>query len=126
MLRISLGRINGNRRKSSDLSPYAQGLIIAKHQLGLKPPGTGYQLQIACSKVYSTIKQDAFRNNGIFLPQSGHSRAASEGDKRHVLIKIKRNSLITYSELHNATRIDIPPSTFLHILKESGYGHWRA
>ena len=71
MLRVPLGQIHGNSRRQPELTPYTRGLIIAKHQLGLKPGEISYQLQVLRSTVYSTIQQDSLRNNGKSLQQSG-------------------------------------------------------
>src|SRR5215471_178226 len=124
MQRAPLGQINGNCRRGPDLSPYICGKIIRSYQLGLKPREISRQLQIRRTTVYSTIRQDVCRNNGNSLPRSGRSRAVSERDKRHILIKIKHDSFIIYRELHDVTDLDISLSTFRRILKESGYGHW--
>lgn len=126
MLRVPLGQINGNRKRGPDLSPYTRGLIIARHQLDLKPRKISYQLQIARSTIYSTIQQEALRDNGNSLSRPGRPRAVSERDKRHILMRIKADPFITYRELRDATDLNISASTFLRILKESGYGHWRA
>jgi transposase len=108
------------------LSPYLRGLIIGKHESGINPSQISRDLQIPRTTVNGTIQRILHQNDGKSSPRSGHPQSYTERDKRHIIQLIKRDPFITYQAIRERTGLNVSSTTFLTILKESGYGHWRA
>lgn len=126
MPRRPLARINGNRTIRKELTTYTRGLIIGKHESGVSMTHISQTLGIPLSTVSETIKRNPERINGESSPRSGRPKSYTERDRRHIIRIIRRDPFITYPALRLRAGLDISSTTFLKILKESGYGHWRA
>jgi len=60
------------------------------------------------------------------VPRSGRPQVLSTSDKRFLWILIKRNPFIRYREINERLRSSLSRTTLLKMIKESGYGHWKA
>jgi transposase len=126
MPRRPLAQISGNTTKGKELTPYSRGLIIGEYNCGVKPSQISRNLQIPRSTVIDTIQQKSKRDDGKSSPRPGRPKSYTERDKRHIIQLIKRDPFITYQAIRERTGLNVSSTTFLTILKESGYGHWRA
>lgn len=54
------------------------------------------------------------------------SEILSEANKRIILLQIKRHSFIRNEDICKLIPASISPCTISQMLKESGYGHWKA
>lgn len=126
MPRRPLSEKSVNITSRKELSPFLRGQIIGKHQSGCNPTQISRDLQIPRSTVNGTINRISHQINGKSSPRPGRPKAYTERDKRHIIQIIKRDPFITYQEIREQSGINLSSPTFLTILKESGYGHWRA
>jgi hypothetical protein len=126
MPRRPLAQINGNSIKRKELSPYMRGIITRKHQSGVRTSHISEDLQIPRSTVNNTIEQIPRQNNGKSIPRPGRPKSYTERDKRHILLLIKADPFIKYQDIRQRIGLNLSLYTFLLILKNSGYGHWRA
>jgi transposase len=126
MPRTPLAAISTNSNRGKELSPYLRGQIIAYSNCGLNPSQIGRELEIPRSAVRTTLQRDPQRIDGKSCARTGGPKSYTERDSRHILTIIKRNPFVTYRTIREQTGLDVSRRTFLRILKESGYGHWRA
>jgi transposase len=126
MPRRPLAQISGNITTNNELSPYLRGLIIGKYDAGVTITQISQILEIPSSTVFNTIQRNSKRNDGKSSSRSGRPKSYTERDKRHIIQLIKRDPFINYQDIRERTGLNISSTTFLTILKESGYGHWRA
>jgi hypothetical protein len=83
-------------------------------------------LDIPKSSVQYTIELSPQRLNGASISRSGRPRIINERTKAHILRLIRQNPFILYGEIRAQIPLAPSNSTILRMLKESGYGHWRA
>jgi hypothetical protein len=126
MPRRPLAQISGNTSTTKELSPYSRGLIIGKYEAVVSLSQISESLAIPSSTVFDTIQQNSKRNNGKSIPRPGRPKSYTERDKRHIIQLIKRDPFIKYEDIRERTGLNLSSTTFLSILQDSGYGHWRA
>jgi hypothetical protein len=123
MPRRPLAQISGNSTKEKELTPYSRGFIIGESYCGVKPSQISRNLQIPRSTVVDSIQQNSKQNDGKSIPRSGRPKSYTERDKRHIIQLIKRDPFIKYDDIRERTGLSISSTTFLSILRNSGYGH---
>src|SRR5437667_491475 len=70
------------------------------------------------NKTVPATKANPYSDPALLKPLQGKTNA--------IFSLAKRDPLITYHQLRDATNLLIFNTTFLRFLKELGYGHWRA
>lgn len=126
MPRTPLRQIDPNPRRGGELSPYIRGQIIAYYNKKVKIIDIARELRIPSSTVKSTILQDPKRHNGESKARSGRPNILSSRDQRRILLEIKRDPFLTFSDIRNRTDINLSNTSFKRYLALSKYGHWRA
>ena len=122
MPRTPLSKIDDNSIKNKELSEYLRGQIIGKAESGASQRQIAHDLQLP----RTTVQCESTQINGKSSPRIGRLRTYTERDKRYILTIIKCDPFITYQEICEQTGLRLSAPTFRTILKESGYGHWRA
>jgi transposase len=126
MPRTPLAEIDANSNKRKELTPFLRRQIIGKYSCGVNPTQISKQLQIPRSTIVSTIERNPQQVDGKSIPRSGRPKSYTKRDERHIITIIKRNPFVTYQSIREQTGLLLSSATFLRILKNSGYGHWRA
>jgi transposase len=126
MPRAPLVQIDPNSRIRKELTPYIRGQIIGRHHSGISKSQISRDLQIPRTTVIETIQRESQLIDGKTTPRSGRPKSYTERDSRHILTIIKADPFVTYSTIRERTGLEVSRFTFLRIIQESGYGHWKA
>jgi transposase len=126
MPRTPLAQIDPNSRIKKELTPFQRGQIIGKAECGLSKHQISRDLQIPRSTIQTILLKNYLQSNGKSFPRSGRPKSYTERDSRHILNIIKADPFVTYSTIRERTGLEVSRRTFLRIIRESGYGHWKA
>ena len=124
--RRPLAPVNTNRPRGNELSPNTRGHICGMSLAGWSISKISDQLGIARSTVQYTLEQNPTRYDNESRPRAGRPSKISARSRALILRLIKTNPFITYGDIPLQARLNVHNSTILRMLKESGYGHWRA
>lgn len=97
-------RRQNNRNK--ELSPAERAYICGLRDGGMRPAEISRKVNKPLSTITTTLYKAPLRHNQESMPRSGRPQKASERDKRHILMTVKRDPRITWRELlkHSSIR----------------------
>jgi hypothetical protein len=124
MPRTPLGTIDGNRRRSFELSEALHLRIAGAAENGVSPADISRNYKIPYDTVYYTIQRDLMRQNGKSLPRSGMPKKYGRRLKRKILRFIRKVPKATYEKIRQECDTKLSDSTLSRIIKNSGFKNW--
>ncbi|OJJ88494.1 uncharacterized protein ASPGLDRAFT_42071 [Aspergillus glaucus CBS 516.65] len=107
MPRAPLRSTSSNRTNRKELEPFKRGIIVGRFLAGQK-------------------KADIQCEMNLLSPRIGRPDILSDAGKQYILLQIKRDPFIRTEDICKLLGMPISTRTVARMLKESGYGHWRA
>lgn len=126
MPRTPLTPISSNRANRKELEPFQRGIIVGRFLTGQKMVDIQHAMDLPYSTIQTTITRYQSSTTGTSSPRNGRPEILSQSDKRFILLQIKRDPFIRTEDICKLLPTSISPRTVSRMLKESGYGHWKA
>jgi transposase len=108
------------------LEPFQRGIIVGRFLAGQKKADIQRAMNLPYTTIQTTIETYQTSTTGTSSPRSGRPEILSDTDKRYILSQIKRDPFIKAEDICKLLDKPVSAHTVARMLKESGYGHWRA
>ena len=126
MHRTPLQSVSPNRTNRKEFQPFQRGIIVGRFLAGQKRSNIQREMNLPYTTIQTTIATYQSSTTGTSSPRIGRPGILSDADKRYILLQIKRDPFIKTEDICELLGISISARTIARMLKESGYGHWRA
>ena len=124
--RTPLGVIDGNRRRSGDLSSSQRGKIISARRWGASWKDAAEAVKCAPTTARSTVRLEPERYDNHSKPKPGRPRLWDERFERRVLRQARINPKITYKDMQDALQTLLLHDTLYRILPKNHITNWLA
>ena len=126
MPRTPLRSTSSNRTNRKELEPFQRGIIVGRFLAGQKKADIQREMNLPYTTIQTTIQTYQPSTTGTSSPRIGRPEILSGADKRYILLQIKRDPFIKTEDICKLLGMPLSTRTIARMLKESGYGHWRA
>ncbi|THC88491.1 hypothetical protein EYZ11_012060 [Aspergillus tanneri] len=124
--RPPLSPFSANIKRYQQLDPKERAYIQGLYHGGRKPTEIARLLNRPLQTIYTTLNRASLRQDFEAQPRSGRPKTYTDRDKRLVIRLIQKDPFITYADVQKTLNLTISRNTLYRIIKESGYGKWRA